>query len=149
MSYGSPWSSGESQARTPHSGRAVAAHPLSRLPKSRAARLTEGRFVVPTETSETRIDFAILDELGYLPFAQAGRPILFYLVSRLYERTSIIVATNSRSADGPASCDTKMTTVLLCADFLVGRADLGPFNDFNWKWQGAGDIGPLIRQRNF
>src|ERR1700681_4038404 len=37
----------------------------------------------------TRLDFIVLDELGYLPFAQAGGQLLFHLVSRLYERTSI------------------------------------------------------------
>jgi len=39
----------------------------------------------------TRMDFVILDELGYLPFAQSGGQLLFHPVSRLYERTSIIV----------------------------------------------------------
>src|SRR5208282_5128771 len=33
----------------------------------------------------TRLDFVILDELGYLPFAQAGGQLLFHLISRLYE----------------------------------------------------------------
>ena len=42
----------------------------------------------------TRLDFVILDELGYLPFAQAGGQLLFHLISRLYERASIIVTTN-------------------------------------------------------
>jgi IstB-like ATP binding protein len=42
----------------------------------------------------TRLDFVILDELGYLPFAQAGGQLLFHLVSRLYERTSIVVTSN-------------------------------------------------------
>src|SRR4029077_7821406 len=37
----------------------------------------------------TRLDFVVLDELGYLPFAQTGGQLLFHLVSRLYERTSI------------------------------------------------------------
>ena len=42
----------------------------------------------------SRLDFVLLDELGYLPFAQAGGQLLFNLVSKLYERTSIIVTTN-------------------------------------------------------
>ena len=33
----------------------------------------------------TRRDFVILDELGYLPFAQAGGQLLFHLMSRLYQ----------------------------------------------------------------
>jgi IstB-like ATP binding protein len=42
----------------------------------------------------TRLDFVILGELGYLPFAKAGGQLLFHLISRLYERTSIIVTTS-------------------------------------------------------
>ena len=41
-----------------------------------------------------RLDLVILDELGYLPFAQSGGQLLFHLISRLYERTSIIVTAN-------------------------------------------------------
>ena len=54
----------------------------------------------------TRMDFVILDELGYLPFAQAGGQLLFHLVSRLYERTSIIVTPTSPSANGQVSLPT-------------------------------------------
>jgi hypothetical protein len=39
----------------------------------------------------TRLDFVVLDKLGYLPFAQTGGQLLFHLISRLYERTSIAV----------------------------------------------------------
>ena len=43
----------------------------------------------------------ILDELGYLPFALSGGQLLFHLVSKLYEQTSIVVTTTWRSASGP------------------------------------------------
>jgi DNA replication protein DnaC len=42
----------------------------------------------------TKIDLVILDELGYLPFSPSGGALLFHRLSKLYERTSVIIATN-------------------------------------------------------
>ena len=49
----------------------------------------------------TRMDFIVLDELGYLPFAQSGGQLLFHLVSRLYAPPSSSPPI-SRSASGLA-----------------------------------------------
>lgn len=41
-----------------------------------------------------RIELLILDELGYVPFSKAGAELLFDVISRAYERTSVIITTN-------------------------------------------------------
>jgi DNA replication protein DnaC len=96
------------------------------------SEMRDGHQLERTFKQLERLDLLILDELGYVPFSKTGAELLFDVISRTYERTSVIVTTNLPFEQWTDVCGSERLTGALL-DRLTHRVNIIEANGQSYR----------------